>query len=84
MLRDVCLEKTADGKQIKIQRESGATFTDIGKTIDDVAKNYKVNEIFSVGGTQVTMDNMDVEEIKRKRGITSTKNKNGDNVYHNE
>lgn len=83
MLRDVRLDKTADGTQIKIQRESGATLTDIGKTIDDVARNYKVKEIFSVGGTQVTMDNMDVEEIKRKRGITSTKNKNGD-VYHNE
>ena len=36
MLRDVRLNKTADGKQIKIPRKSGVTFTDIGEMIDDI------------------------------------------------
>ena len=39
MLRDVRLSKIDDGKKIKIRRKSGATFTDIGEMIDDVASN---------------------------------------------
>ena len=62
MLQDVRLNKTDDGKQIKMRRKSGAIFTDIGEMINDIASD--VAEINIVGGTQETMGNMDGSEVK--------------------
>ena len=64
LVRDVRVDKTFNGKPIKIRRKSGAALADIDQMIDDAAKTEAIDKTFIVGGTHETMSDVSVANIK--------------------